>query len=77
MNPPFDSRSVRYEIVVAGILSEKDAFWFGDVALRTDGGNTVMTVVAGDQAALHGILRRIHDLHIPLLSAACLDGNNP
>jgi len=60
-----------YQIRIQGRLDVSWAAWFGDVAIQTvtaEDGATV-TVLSGrlDQAALHGILRRIRDLGLPLL----------
>ena len=44
---------------------------------REDGGTTVIHGPIVDQAALHGILRRIHDLHLKLVSVARIDLPEP
>jgi hypothetical protein len=60
---------VRYEIRVEGLLDEHWSAWFDgmDVASDADG----VTVIAGpvtDEAALHGLLAKIRDLGLPLIS---------
>jgi hypothetical protein len=63
----------RYEIRVAGSLAPERANWFGGLALtaeRTESGAAV-TVLSGpviDGAALFGILNRIRDLGLVLIS---------
>jgi hypothetical protein len=63
----------RYEIRVAGSLAPERANWFGGLALtveRTESG-TAVTVLSGpviDGAALFGILNRIRDLGLTLIS---------
>jgi hypothetical protein len=59
----------RYEIRLKGHLDDRWAGWFGDViiALEEDG-NTLLTGPVVDQAALHGLLKKIRDIGMPLLS---------
>jgi len=65
--------SKRYEIRVAGSVAPERASWFGGLALtveRTESGRAV-TVLSGpvnDRAALFGILNRIRDLGLTLIS---------
>ncbi len=70
---PAASRSRIYEIVVQGCLDEHWSAWFGGMALRhgigADGSPvTTLTGPVADQAALHGLLGRIRDLNLTLLS---------
>jgi hypothetical protein len=58
----------RYEIRVEGHLGTRWSSWFDGFTLtRGAGGTTVLTGVA-DQAALHGVLRKVADLGMPLIS---------
>ena len=59
-----------YQIRIEGHLSPQWADWFGDAAILTweDGGETLVTCPVVDQAALHGLLRKVRDLGIPLIS---------
>ena len=43
---------------------------------REPDGTTVLTGVVVDQAALHGVLRQLADLGVPLLSLTPLDGRS-
>jgi hypothetical protein len=58
-----------YEIRFKGHLDQKWASWFEDCTLdpQTDG-VTVLRGRVADQAALHGLLARLRDLGLPLLS---------
>ena len=59
----------RYEIRLKGHLDDRWADWFGDVVITLeDNGDTLLTGPAADQAALHGLLKRVRDLGMPLLS---------
>ena len=58
-----------YEIRLQGRLADHWADWFDGLTLTTlDDGTTVLRGPVADQAALHGVLRRLADLGIPLLS---------
>jgi hypothetical protein len=64
---------VRYAIVVEGELPLAWKDWFGVDRVRKDGACSVLEVLVSDQAQLHGILRRVHDLHIKLCSVRLAD----
>ncbi len=57
-----------YEIRVAGQLSAKWAVWFEGLAILTEDGETRLTGPVADQAALFGLLKKVRDLGLPLLS---------
>ena len=72
------SDSSRYEIRIAGRLAPRWAAWFDGMALTTAGdGTTVLAGPVADQAALHGVLARIRDLGLPLVSVTRLDADPP
>ena len=59
----------RYEIRLTGHLDARWAAWFEGLALRHESDGT--TLISGpivDQAALHGLLQRVRDLGLPLVS---------
>jgi hypothetical protein len=62
-----------YEIRVAGHLSPQWMDWFEGltVSLEEDG-NTLLTGAVADQAALHGLLKKIRDLGMRLISVNSL-----
>ena len=65
---------VRYELRVAEHLHERWAGWFEGFALAHDGdGTTTLSGPVADQAALHGVLQRVRDLGITLLSVRVVD----
>jgi hypothetical protein len=65
---------VRYEIRITGALDGRWATWFDGMTLRADGdGATVIAGPVADQAALHGLLQRVRDLGIPLVSVTAID----
>jgi hypothetical protein len=58
-----------YEIRIKGHLDDKWAAWFEGLTLtREDNGETLLTGPVGDQAALHGLLRKVRDGGMPLVS---------
>jgi hypothetical protein len=58
-----------YEIRIKGHLDDRWSAWFEGLAItREDNGDTLLTGPVTDQAALHGLLRKVRDLGTPLLS---------
>ena len=58
-----------YEIRLRGHLGCGWADWFGDVTITLrDNGETLLTCPVVDQAALYGLLRKVRDLGLPLIS---------
>jgi hypothetical protein len=70
--PTADADQVpRYEILVAGRLAPRWAAWFdGFTVAPTGEGTTVLRGPVVDQAALHGLLQKLRDAGIPLISLA-------
>jgi hypothetical protein len=59
----------RYEIRLTGHLDARWTTWFDGLSVRHEGaGTTVITGQVPDQAALHGLLQRVRDLGLPLVS---------
>jgi hypothetical protein len=65
-------RPTAYQIKVPGELDEGWSVWFGGttVAVESDDDGLPVTTLTGtfDQAALHGLLRRLYALGVPLIS---------
>jgi hypothetical protein len=65
---------VKYQIRIEGELGQEWLGWFGGLAISPEGeGGTLLTCDVADQAALHGLLRKLGDLGLPLLSVNRLD----
>ena len=63
-----------YEIHLKGHLDDRWAAWFSGLTItREVNGNTRLTGVVVDQAALHGLLRKVRDLGLPLISVIQID----
>ena len=59
----------RYEIRIKGHLDNRWTDWFEGLTMTLeDNGDTLLTGPVVDQAALHGVLRKVRDLRMPLLS---------
>lgn len=75
---PATSDQYSYEIRIRGHL---DARWATALELSgltlEAGGITVLRKDAMDQPALHGLLQRLRDLSLPLLSVSCIDPGQP
>ena len=56
-----------YVITVRGVAGPAVRAVFDDVAVSTAGDTTVLHCAGADQAALHGLLRRIEDLGLEVL----------
>ena len=62
-----------YQIRVRGHLKTDWGEWFGEATITlTDNGDTVLTCSVIDQAALYGLLKRVRDLAMPLISLKCV-----
>jgi hypothetical protein len=71
---PTATGTVTYEIRVAGHLDDHWSATLGDLALvRLDDGTTSLKGPVLDQAQLHGVLARIRDLGVPLLTLRTSD----
>lgn len=69
----FDKRVV-YQITVGGNLDRKWSDWFDGFTIALQANDeTLLTGPVADQAALHGLLSKIRDLGLPLLSVRRLE----
>jgi hypothetical protein len=66
-------RPARYEIRVDGVLDGRWADWFGGLQVTSDGTQTVIFGLLADQPALHGVLAKVRDLGLCLISVRRLD----
>ena len=70
------ARPARYEIRVDGVLDDRWADWFGGLQVSPDGTQTVIAGLLPDQPALHGLLARVRDLGLTLISVRQLDAGD-
>jgi hypothetical protein len=70
INTPTSNAQV-YEIRLKGHLDDRWAEWFEGLTITLeDNGDTLLTGPVTDQAALHGLLKKVRDLGLPLVSVS-------
>jgi len=63
------SQPIVYQIRIEGHLDRQWTDWFDGMTITLeDNGDTLITGPVVDQAALHGLLKKVRDLGMPLLS---------
>jgi hypothetical protein len=69
-----NSNAKVYEIRLKGHLDARWVKWFDGLAISLDeNGNTLLSGPVTDQAALHGILKKVRDVGLPLLSVNSIE----
>ncbi len=75
---PHEHHGDWYEIRIQGRLDDRWSTWLDGLDLsHTDDGATVLRGRITDQAALHGLLHKVRDLGLPLLSVARTEPGPP
>ncbi|MGD9029163.1 MAG: hypothetical protein PVG25_05080 [Anaerolineae bacterium] len=65
---------MNYQIRIEGHLDPRWADWFDGLSITSeDTGDTLLTGKVVDQAALHGLLKKVRDLGLPLVSVVRLE----
>ena len=78
MKQPGEQDGNWYEIRIQGRLDDRWSAWLDGLALsHTDDGTTVLRGQVTDQAALHGLLHKLRDIGLPLVSVARTDPDRP
>jgi len=68
----------RYEIRLRGHLDARWAGWFDGLSLSNENdGTTIIGGPVADQAALHGLLQKVRDLGLPLVSVTQVQPDQP
>ena len=68
----------RYEIRLRGHLDSRWSAWFDGLSLTNESdGTTLIHGPVADQAALHGLLQKVRDLGLPLVSVTQLQPGQP
>ncbi len=67
--PEYHDESGHYEIRLKGHLDDRWADWFEGLTITLEeNGDTLLTGRVIDQAALHGLLKKVRNLGMPLIS---------
>ena len=75
---PRDETGTWYEIRLDGRLDPRWAAWLDGFDLVPGGdGSTVLRGRVADQAALHGVLRKVRDIGLTIISVAQVDVRQP
>lgn len=72
-----NTQSTFYEIRVKGLLDPQWEWLTGFAVAHLEKGETLLSGPIVDQAALHGVLARIRDLNLTLISVEQIASNNP
>jgi hypothetical protein len=74
-NPKTDpGRPMIYQIRIKGHLDPRWSEWFGGLTITLeDNGDTLLSGPVVDQAALHGLLRKVRDLGMQLISVNSIE----
>ena len=66
-----------YQIRIKGHVGRQRMDWFEGLTITLEeDGNTLLTGTMVDQAALHGLLKKIRDLGMPLLSVSSIESGS-
>ena len=68
----------RYEIRLKGHLDGRWAAWFDGLSLTNENdGTTLISGLVADQAALHGLLQKVRNVGLPLVSVTQVEPDQP
>ena len=77
-NDPETGRHSIYQIKIKGHLDNEWSEWFEGMTIEpVDGSYTIMTGPVVDDASLHGLLKKIRDLGLPLISVNRVEPGQP
>ena len=75
ISPADPEQAMVYQIRLKGHLAKQWTDWFEGLTITLEeNGETLLTGPVVDQAALHGLLKKVRDLGLPLLSLVRLNG---
>lgn len=65
----------KYEVKVRGLLGNQWLSWFEGMSIETEGSSTIITAQVPDQSALHGLIAKVRDIGLPLISIRRFEDN--
>jgi hypothetical protein len=75
---PTSNKPTIYQIRIKGHLDSQWTDWFEGMTITLeDNGDTLLTGPVVDQAALHGLLKKVRDLGMPLVSVGPVEPEHP
>jgi hypothetical protein len=78
MSTPSANDPRQYDIRIQGHLDSRWAAWFDGMSLTTESdGTTVLSGPVVDQSALHGLLQKVRDVGLPLVSVTRRQSGQP
>jgi hypothetical protein len=73
---PDHNQAMVYQIRLKGHLGPQWSEWFGDLSITLEeDGVTLLAGPVADQAALHGLLKKVRDLGLPLLAISSTESS--
>jgi len=67
------AQAMVYQIKIKGHLGQEWTEWFEGLTITLEeNGNTILMGLIADQSALYGLLKKVRDLGMPLLSVICI-----
>lgn len=72
-NQLLNANTAIYQIKIQGKLDQRWSDWFNGLSITTEGDFSLLTGVVADQAKLRGILSRVWDLNLQVVSVAQID----
>jgi hypothetical protein len=73
--PHKDLAPLLYRITLKGYIDQSWSHWFDQMAISNESGASILTGQVADQSSLHGLLNRIRDLNLTLISVERIDSN--
>ena len=59
---------MRYQILIEGVLDELWSSWFEGLQIHNEGGETILSGTLPDQSALYGVLDKLRDLGLSVIT---------
>jgi hypothetical protein len=73
-SPDANSEPTAYQIRIKGHLGAQWSDWFEGLTITLEEhGDTLLSGPVADQAALHGLIKKVRDLGMPLISIMCVE----